>query len=72
MSTQICGVDFAVPLLQRASSRLPSGPGSTKSTSIVVPPDAAANVPLSKVSAAVVPMNGISRCVCGSIPPGIT
>ena len=39
---------------------------------IVVPPAAAAHVPDSKVSAAVVPMNGISRCVCGSIPPGIT
>ena len=71
MSTQICGFDLRSHS-SSALSRLPSGPGSTKSTSIVVPPDAAANVPLSKVSAAVVPMNGISRCVCGSIPPGIT
>jgi hypothetical protein len=31
----------------------------------------AAKVPLSQVSAAVVPMNGISRCVCGSMPPGM-
>ncbi len=50
----------------------PSSPGRTKSTSIVVPPAAAAKVPDSKVSAAVVPMNGISRCVCGSMPPGMT
>ena len=50
----------------------PSGPGRTKSTIIVVPPDAAAAVPLSKVSAAVVPMKGISRWVWGSIPPGMT
>ena len=50
---------------------MPPGPGMTKSTIIVVPPESAAKVPLSQVSAAVVPMKGISRCVCGSIPPGM-
>ena len=54
------------------AARRPSSPGSTKSTSMVVPPAAAAKVPDSKVSAAVVPMKGISRCVCGSMPPGMT
>src|SRR5215469_76249 len=41
-----------------------------KSTSVVVPPNAAARVPVSKSSLDVVPPNGISRCVCASIPPG--
>ena len=39
---------------------------------VVVPPNAAARVPVSKVSFANVPPNGSSMCVCGSIPPGIT
>src|SRR5471032_3407458 len=39
---------------------------------LVVPPNAAARVPVSKSSAEVVPPNGMSRCVCTSIPPGIT
>ncbi len=39
---------------------------------MVVPPETPAKVPLSQVSAAVVPMKGISRWVCGSMPPGIT
>ncbi len=43
-----------------------------KSTTVVVPPWAAATVPLSKSSADVVPPNGMSRCVCTSMPPGIT
>src|SRR6185369_7702746 len=43
-----------------------------KSTMLVVPPKAAARVPVSKSSAEVVPPNGMSRCVCASIPPGIT
>ena len=43
-----------------------------KSTTVVVPPWAAAMVPLSKSSAEVVPPNGMSRCVCTSMPPGIT
>ena len=40
--------------------------------SVVVPPWAAAIVPLSKSSAEVVPPNGMSRWVWTSIPPGIT
>src|SRR5438876_5059807 len=43
-----------------------------KSISVVVPPNAAARVPVSKSSALVVPPNGISRCVCTSMPPGKT
>src|SRR5579864_679161 len=43
-----------------------------KSISVVVPPNAAAIVPVSKSSALIVPPKGISRCVCTSIPPGIT
>jgi hypothetical protein len=38
----------------------------------VVPPCAAAMVPDSKSSAEVVPPNGMSRCVCTSMPPGMT
>ena len=37
---------------------------------VVVPPAAAALVPLKKSSDATVPMNGSSMCVCGSMPPG--
>src|SRR5712692_79291 len=43
-----------------------------KSMSVVVPPKAAAMVPVSKSSALVVPPKGMSRCVCTSIPPGMT
>src|SRR5215470_519978 len=43
-----------------------------KSISVVVPPNSAARVPVSKSSALVVPPKGISRCVCTSMPPGIT
>ena len=43
-----------------------------KSTIDVVPPKAAARVPVSKSSADVVPPNGMSRWVCTSIPPGRT
>src|ERR1700712_4836738 len=43
-----------------------------KSTIVVVPPQAAALVPVSKESDAVVPPNGISMCVWASIPPGMT
>src|SRR6185437_11804045 len=39
---------------------------------VVVPPHAAARVPVSKVSAENVPPNGISMCVCASIPPSST
>jgi hypothetical protein len=38
----------------------------------VVPPCAAARVPVSKVSIAAVPPNGSSIWVCASMPPGIT
>ncbi len=38
----------------------------------VVPPCAAASVPESKSSTDVVPPNGMSRCVCASMPPGMT
>ena len=43
-----------------------------KSTIVVVPPLAAAVVPVSKVSEAEVPPNGISMWVCASTPPGTT
>src|SRR4051794_32656083 len=39
---------------------------------VVVPPHAAARVPVSNVSLADVPPNGSCMCVCASIPPGIT
>ena len=45
---------------------------TAKSTIVVVPPIAAALVPVSNVSLADVPPNGISMCVWASIPPGIT
>ena len=45
--------------------------GLAGGTTMVVPPDSAARVPLSKSSVEYVPMNGISRCVCGSMPPGM-
>ena len=41
-------------------------------TIAVVPPKAAATVPLSKSSAEVVPPNGMSMWVCTSMPPGST
>ena len=43
-----------------------------KSTWLVVPPNAAAVWPDSTSSIVVVPPNGMSRCVCGSTPPGST
>ena len=45
---------------------------TAKSMIVVVPPNAAARVPVSKVSLANVPPNGSSMWVWGSIPPGIT
>src|SRR4051812_47675943 len=47
-------------------------PWIAKSTMVVVPPKAAARVPVSKSSDDVVPPNGMSRCVWQSMPPGIT
>ena len=43
-----------------------------KSISVVVPPNAAALVPVSKSSLDVVPPKGMSRWVCTSMPPGIS
>jgi hypothetical protein len=43
-----------------------------KSTIVVVPPKAAARVPVSKVSLDRVPPKGISMWVCTSMPPGTT
>ena len=43
-----------------------------KSTIVVVPPCAAAIVPDLEVVGRVVPPNGMSRCVCTSMPPGMT
>ncbi len=62
MSEQICGVDFRCHSFI-AFLILPSAPGRQKSTIIVVPPHAAAHVPVSNVSAAVVPIKGISKWV---------
>src|SRR3954453_19563237 len=45
---------------------------TAKSMIVVVPPNAAARVPVSKVSEAAVPPNGSSMCVCASMPPGTT
>ena len=47
-------------------------PWMAKSTIVVVPPKAAARVPVSKSSEEVVPPNGMSRWVWQSMPPGIT
>ena len=45
---------------------------TAKSTIVVVPPQAAARLPVSNVSAAKVPPKGSSMWVCTSMPPGIT
>ncbi len=45
---------------------------TAKSTIVVVPPQAAARVPVSNVSTEKVPPNGISMWVCASMPPGST
>ena len=45
---------------------------TAKSMMVVVPPQAAAREPVSKVSAAKVPPNGSSMWVCTSTPPGAT
>ena len=45
---------------------------TAKSMIVVVPPQAAARVPVSNVSDATVPPNGSSMCVCASTPPGTT
>ena len=48
------------------------GLGMTKSMHMVVPPAAAAEVPVKKSSEATVPMKGSSMWVWGSMPPGMT
>ncbi len=45
---------------------------TAKSTIVVVPPQAAARVPVSKESEAAVPPKGSSMWVCASTPPGMT
>src|ERR1700746_3480599 len=62
---------LACHLSRVASSDVPLA-WTAKSTIVVVPPQAAARVPVSKVSTENVPPNGISMCVCTSIPPGST
>src|ERR1051326_560910 len=55
-----------------APRRVSPLPWIAKSMSVVVPPQAAARVPVSKSSELVVPPNGMSRCVWTSMPPGKT
>src|SRR6266702_4775914 len=62
---------FSCHLSSVASSEVPLA-CTAKSTIVVVPPQAAALVPVSKVSAENVPPKGISMWVCTSIPPGST
>ena len=62
---------LACHLSRVASSEVPLA-WTAKSMIVVVPPHAAARVPVSNVSAENVPPNGISMCVCTSIPPGST
>src|SRR5580693_5086886 len=62
---------LACHLSSVASSEVPLA-WTAKSMIVVVPPQAAARVPVSKVSTEEVPPNGISMCVCTSIPPGRT
>src|SRR5918993_4360414 len=59
---------------QRASASCTLAPGfcAAKSTIVVMPPHAAAMVPVSNVSLDSVPPKGISMCVCTSTPPGTT
>src|SRR5215510_6152779 len=58
--------------LSSVASRLVPLACTAKSMIVVVPPHAAAVVPVANVSTEKVPPNGISMCVCASIPPGIT
>src|SRR3954451_13249726 len=62
---------LACHLSSVASSEVPLA-CTAKSMIVVVPPHAAAVVPVAKVSAENVPPNGISMWVCASMPPGIT
>src|SRR5215510_1307066 len=58
--------------LSSVASRLVPLACTAKSMIVVVPPHAAAVVPVANVSTEKVPPNGISMCVCPSIPPGMT
>ena len=64
----------AVLVCQAASPSCTTSPvrWMAKSMIVVVPPIAAALVPVSNVSLASVPPNGICMWVCASIAPGIT
>src|SRR6185437_5188359 len=62
---------FSCHLSSVASSEVPLA-WTAKSMMVVVPPCAAAFVPVANVSTENVPPNGISMCVCASMPPGIT
>jgi di/tricarboxylate transporter len=62
-------IELAVALLPAAFSMVISHVGATI---VVVPPQAAARDPLSKVSLANVPPKGSSMWVCTSMPPGMT
>ena len=58
--------------VSRAFSSGSPNPCTAKSTIVVVPPNAAAVVPVSKSSEAIVPPKGSSMCVWTSMPPGMT
>ena len=60
-----------MPGVEALAQRLPRD-WTAKSTIVVVPPNAAARVPVSNVSLANVPPNGSSMWVWTSMPPGIT
>src|SRR6266702_4187476 len=62
---------FACHVSRPSRSDLPTD-WTAKSTIVVVPPQAAARDPVSKVSDAAVPPKGSSMCVCVSTPPGMT
>ena len=62
---------LGVPRVHAASASTCPCVCTAKSMMVVVPPYAAARVPVSKYLR-VVPPNGNSMCVCGSIPPGMT
>ena len=61
-----------MPRVQAGAQRLAPRDWTAKSTIDVVPPNAAARVPVSNVSLAKVPPNGSSMWVCTSIAPGMT
>ena len=64
-------VGLGVPRVEAVLHHARRSRCTAKSMIVVVPPQAAARVPVSKVSDANVPPNGSSMCVCASTPPGI-